>query len=43
MHCQKTIVCFKDLVQHQVFIYILLLLPVEENNLNLIFLSYQLL
>lgn len=38
--CQKAIICFKDLVQHQVFIYVLLLLPVEENNLNLIFLSH---
>lgn len=38
--CQKAIICFKDLVQHRVFIYVLLLLPVEENNLNLICLSY---
>jgi len=40
MQCQKAIVCFKDLAQYQVFIYVLLLRPVEENNLNLISLSY---
>lgn len=36
---QETIVGFKDLLQHQGFIYVLLLPPVEENNFNLIFLS----
>lgn len=35
----ETIVGFKDLLPHQVFIYVLLLPPVEENNFNLIFLS----
>lgn len=39
LQCQKTIVGLKDLLQHRVFIYVLLLPPVEENNFNLIFLS----